>query len=485
MKLYDKNAHELIDMIVNREIRIKEIIESYINRIENLDEKIQAYLYVEKEKALKKAKELDNKIDKGEEVSGIFGIPVGVKDNISVKNMQNTCGSRILEEYISPYDATVISKLRQKNSIIIGKLNMDEFAMGSSNENSAFKTTKNPWDLSRVPGGSSGGSAAAVALREVPFALGTETGGSVRQPAAFCGIVGLKPTYGRVSRYGITAFGSTLDQVGTFGRDVEDCALLTQAISGFDKKDSTSVNISVPNYKNSLNKSLKGKKIVLLKEFFGKGLDNGIRNCINEAIKVLKENGAQIYERSFPLLEYSLATYYVISSAEASSNLSRFDGIRYGHRVENLQDNMNIYVESRSEGFGLEVKKRIMLGTYVLSQGYYDKYYEKALKVRKIIRIEFEKLFKEFDAIISPTTPTTAFKLDEKNNDAMSMYLSDIYTVPVNIAGLPAISVPCGFSKGLPCGIQIISNYFREDTLFNIAYSYEQSTNWHKKMPNL
>ncbi|KOF58098.1 MULTISPECIES: Asp-tRNA(Asn)/Glu-tRNA(Gln) amidotransferase subunit GatA [Clostridium] len=480
MELHKLKAHELKDMIDNKEVKVEEVTNAFLNRIDKADEKLGAFLYVAKEEALKDAKLMDQKIEKGEKLQGLSGIPVAVKDNISVKNMQNTCASKILEKYISPYDATVVERLKQNNGIIIGKSNMDEFAMGSSNENSAYKVAKNPWDTTKVPGGSSGGAAVAVASCEAPVALGTETGGSVREPASFCGVVGLKPTYGRISRYGVVAFGSTLDQVGTFGRDVEDCALITQNIAGLDKMDFTTVDTPVQDYKKSLVNDVKGKKIAVPKEFFGDGLDESVKKCILEAIEVFKENGAEVKEYSLPLSEYALAAYYIISSAEASSNLARFDGIRYGHRDMNADDITDLYVKSRSEGFGREVKRRIMLGTYALSAGYYDAYYKKALKVRNLIKQDFEKAFKEFDVIISPTSPTTAFNLGEKTKDVLSMYMSDIYTVPVNISGIPAISVPCGMVSGLPVGLQIMGNYFREDVLFNMAYSFEQSTLWHK-----
>ena len=403
------------------------------------------------------------------------GVPLGIKDNISVKGMQNTCASKILEGYISPYDATVSENVKSQGGVIIGKLNMDEFAMGSSTENSAFKITKNPWDLDRVPGGSSGGSAAAVAAKEIPLALGTDTGGSVRQPASFCGIVGLKPTYGRVSRNGVVAYGSTLDQVGTLGRDVKDCALLTQVIAGMDHRDFTTADIKVPNYADSLNQNIKGKKIAIPSEFFKEGLDEDVKKAVYDALKVFEANGAEVKEISLPLADYAISSYYLVACAEASSNLARFDGVRYGYRTANAEDATDLYYKSKSEGFGKEVKKRIMLGTYALSAGYYDAYYKKALKVRNLIKGEFEDIFKDFDAIISPTAPTPAYKIGEKTSNALEMYLGDIYTVPVNIAGIPAISLPCGIADGLPVGMQIMGNYFREDTLFNLAYSYEQS----------
>ncbi|URZ07671.1 Asp-tRNA(Asn)/Glu-tRNA(Gln) amidotransferase subunit GatA [Clostridium felsineum] len=485
MKLYKLKAHELKDMISKKEVKVEEVTNSFINRIDEVDERVNAFLYVAKEEALIAARELDKKIENGEKLGGLSGVPVAVKDNISVKNMQNTCASKILEGYVAPYDATVTEKLKENSGVIIGKANMDEFAMGSSTENSAYKISKNPWDLERVPGGSSGGSAASVASLEAPIALGTETGGSVRQPASFCGLVGLKPTYGRISRYGVVAFGSTLDQVGMFARDVEDCALLTQNIAGLDKKDFTTVDTPVQDYSKSLSKDLRGRKIGIPKEFFEDGLDEEVRKAVKEAIKVFEENGAEVKECSLPLSDYALATYYIVSSAEASSNLARFDGVRYGYRSLEAENPLDLYIKSRSEGFGKEAKRRIMLGTYVLSKGYYDAYYKKALKVRNLIKNDFEKNFKEFDAIITPTTPTPAFKIGEKIKDVLSMYMSDIYTVPVNIAGIPSISLPCGFVSGLPIGLQIMGNYFKEDTLFNLAYSYEQSTSWHAKIANV
>lgn len=485
MELYNLTAHELKAKINNKEVKVEEVVKSYLDRIEKVDSKIEAFLYTGSEEAIKKAKELDDKISKGQNLEALGGIPISIKDNISVKGMQNTCASKILEGYKSPYDAHVIEKIKTQDGIILGKLNMDEFAMGSSTENSAYKKTKNPWNLDRVPGGSSGGSAAAVSAMETPLALGTDTGGSVRQPASFCGLVGLKPTYGRISRYGAIAFGSTLDQVGILSKDVEDCALLTENIAGLDHRDFTTADIKVPDYTQFLNKDLKGKKIGIIKECFGEGLDGKVRKTIEDALQVLKENGAEIEEFSLPSLDYALAAYYIISSAEASSNLARFDGIRYGNRTKNYTDAVDIYFKSRNEGFGKEVKRRIMLGTYVLSEGYYDAYYKKALKVRNIIKREYENVFKKYDAIISPTSPTPAFKIGEKINDVLAMYLADAYTVPVSVAGLPAMSIPCGMIDGLPVGLQIIGNYYKEEDIFNIAYSYEQSTEWHKMKPQL
>ncbi len=474
MDLFRMKSHELKELLTKGEVKSEEIVGSFLQRIEEVEPKVGAFLYVEKEESLKRAREIDEK-----KVSGgiLSGIPVGIKDNISVKGMQNTCASKFLEGYIAPYDATVVTKLKDDGAIILGKLNMDEFAMGSSTEHSAYKITHNPHDLERVPGGSSGGSAAAVAALEVPFSLGTDTGGSVRQPAAFCGIPGLKPTYGNVSRYGVTAFGSTLDQVGTFARDVKDLALLTTSISGHDKMDFTTNNRQNIDLFTGLNKDIRGKKIAIAKEFLGEGLDEAARVNIMEMIEVLKGCGAEIDFIDLKLTDYTLAAYYIISSAEASSNLARFDGIRYGKRAEGAEDLMDLYKKSRSEGFGPEVKRRIMLGTYVLSAGYYDAYYSKALKVRKLIQEEYKEIFKRYDAIISPTTPTPAFKLGDNVKNVMAMYLNDIYTVPVNIAGIPAVSIPSGKVNGLPLGLQIMGNYFDEQGILNIAYAVEKSLN--------
>jgi aspartyl-tRNA(Asn)/glutamyl-tRNA(Gln) amidotransferase subunit A len=485
VELHKLKAHEIKELINKKEVKVEEVTNDFINRIDGVDEKLGAYLYVAKEEAQSKAKELDEKLGRGESLGALGGVPIAIKDNISVKGMQNTCASKILEGYVAPYDAHIIENLKKADSVILGKVNMDEFAMGSSNENSAYKLVRNPWDLDRVPGGSSGGAAAAVAAFEAPFSLGSETGGSVRQPASLCGIVGLKPTYGRISRYGLVAFGSTLDQVGPFGRDVEDCALLTQHIAGFDHRDSTTADVPVQDYSKSLTKDIRGKRIGIPKEFFGEGLNEGVRKSVEEAIRVLKDNGAVVEECSLPLSDYALAVYYILASAEASSNLARFDGIRYGHRAKEFNDAVDIYYKSKNEGYGKEVKRRIMLGTYALSAGYYDAYYKKALKVRNLIKQDYQRVFKEFDAVISPTTPTPAFKIGEKVDDVLSMYLSDIYTVPVNIAGIPAISVPCGMVHGLPVGLQLMGDYFKEDLLFNLAYSFEQSTEWHKMMPNI
>lgn len=478
-------ARGLKNMILNREIKVEEVVKLYLDRIDSLDCKVDAYLYVSSEEALKRAKELDKKLTSNEKKGGLFGIPISIKDNISVSGMQNTCASKMLKGYISPYDASVIERIKQEDGIILGKLNMDEFAMGSSTETSYFKTTKNPWNLERVPGGSSGGSSASLAADEALLSLGTDTGGSVRQPAALCGVVGLKPTYGRISRYGSVAFGSTLDQIGPMAKNVEDCALFTENIAGLDNKDFTTADVKVPDYINILTEDIRGKKIGIPKEYFGEGLNSDVRKCVEDAIDVFRQNGAEIEYCSLPISTYSLAAYYIIGCAEASSNLARFDGIRYGYRSKDYNDAIDIYTKSRSEGFGDEVKKRIMLGTYVLSKGYYDEYYKKALKARNLIKREFVDIMKKFDAIICPTTTDTAFKIGEKQKDNISMYLSDLYIVPSNVTGVPSISIPCGIVNGLPVGMQITSNYFREDLLFNLAYSFEQSTNWHNLKPKI
>lgn len=472
MDLFRMKSHELKELLAKGEVKSEEIVGSFLQRIEEVEPKVDAFLYVDKEESLKMAREIDEKKRSGGLLSGI---PVGIKDNISVKGMQNTCASKFMEGYIAPYDATVVTRLKEDGAIILGKLNMDEFAMGSSTEHSAYKITRNPHDLDRVPGGSSGGSAAAVSALEVPLSLGTDTGGSVRQPAAFCGIPGLKPTYGNISRYGVTAFGSTLDQVGTFAGDVRDLALLTTSISGHDKMDMTTNKREKVDLFTGLNKDIRGKKIAIAKDFLGEGLSEDARKNLMDMIEVLKDLGAEIDFIDLKLTDYSLAAYYIISSAEASSNLARFDGIRYGKRAEDAADLLDLYKKSRSEGFGAEVKRRIMLGTYVLSAGYYDAYYSKALKVRKLIQEEYKEIFRSYDAIISPTTPTPAFKIGDNTEDIMAMYLNDIYTVPVNIAGIPAVSIPSGKVNGLPLGLQIMGNHFDEQGILNIAYAVEDS----------
>ncbi len=474
MRLYDLKAHEIKNLLEKGEVKNVEVVEAALNRIEAVEPKISAFLYVEKEKSMGQAKAFDEKRQSG----GILqGVPVAIKDNIMVKDMQNTCASKFLEDFIAPYDATVTKKLKEAGAIIMGKLNMDEFAMGGSTEHSAYYPTKNPYDLKKVPGGSSGGSAAAVSAMEVPLSLGTDTGGSVRQPASYCGIYGLKPTYGNVSRYGVTSFGSTLDQVGTFARDVKDLALLTSAVSGVDSMDFTTNATAKTDLFTGLDKNLKGKKVAIAKEFLGEGLHDDSRKNIMDMITLFKDLGVEVDFIDLKLTDYALAVYYIVSSAEASSNLGRFDGIRYGKRAENPKDLLDLYKESRSQGFGDEVKRRIMLGTYVLSAGYYDAYYKKALQVRHLIKEEYEKIFQTYDAIISPTTPTPAFELNSKVEDVMAMYLNDIYTVPVNIAGIPAVSIPSGHSQGMPLGLQIMGNHHDEQGILNLAYAVEEALN--------
>ena len=424
------------------------------------------------------SEEIQNKIDNGEKLGDLAGIPIGIKDIICTKGVKTTCASKMLENFISPYDATVMEKINAENMIDLGKLNMDEFAMGGSTEYSYFKKTRNPWDLSRVPGG----SAAAVSANMVPWALGTDTGGSIRQPASLCGVVGLKPTYGLVSRYGVVAFASSLDQVGVFTKDVQDCAMLLNVIAGYDEKDSTSIDNGKKDYTKSLSKDVKGLKIGVPKEFYGEGINPEVKKSLEEAIEKYKEMGAEVEEFSLDIAQYALATYYIIACAEASSNLGRFDGIRYTYRSPEAKTLKEIYKKSRSEGFGAEVKRRIILGTYVLSSGYYDAYYKKAQQVRTLVMNEFNKAFEKYDVIVTPTSPTTAFKLGEKSTNPMEMYLADICTVSVNIAGLPGMSIPCGIdSNGLPIGMQIIGKKFDEETIIKTAYAYEQETKFREK----
>jgi len=483
MDLNNFTIHELRDKLRKKEISSEELVNRYFKRIEKVEGKVESYITLTKEEALKKAKEVDEKLAKGEELGDLAGIPVAVKDNIVTEGVKTTCGSKMLENFVPPYDATVTKKLKDEDAIILGKTNLDEFAMGSSTENSAFKTTKNPWDLSRVPGGSSGGSAAAVVSDEAVYALGSSTGGSIRQPAAFCGIVGLKPTYGLVSRYGLVAFASSLDQIGPMTKDVEDCAIVLNNIAGYDKMDSTSVNREKVDYTKALKEGVKGLKIALPKEYFDDRIDSRVKDKIYDAVKVLEGLGAEVSEVSLPHSEYALSTYYIIAPAEASSNLARFDGVRYGYRTENYNSIDELFIKTRSEGFGEEVKRRIMVGTYCLSSGYYDAYYKRAQKVRTLIKKDFEDVFKKYDVIISPTTPTLPFKIGEKKEDPISMYLSDILTVSINLAGVP--SMPCGYIDGLPVGMQIIGKAFDESTILKTAYAYEQNSNYDKKTPEI
>jgi aspartyl-tRNA(Asn)/glutamyl-tRNA(Gln) amidotransferase subunit A len=438
---------------------------------------------VDDEAALTQARAVDARRRAGQPLGKLAGLPVAVKDVLCTRGQRTSCGSKILANYIPPYDAHVITRLRDADAVLIGKTNMDEFAMGSSTENSAFHVTHNPWDLERIPGGSSGGSAAAVAACEAPLALGTDTGGSIRQPASLCGLVGLKPTYGRVSRFGMIAFASSLDQGGLITRSAEDAALLLGAMAGFDERDSTSVELPVPDYSSALGQPLKGLKIGVLKEFFDKGLEPEIEQHIRAALDLLRSQGAVIRDVSLPNLPLSVPTYYVVAPAECSSNLARFDGVRYGHRCDHPRDLLDLYQRSRGEGFGAEVKRRIMTGTYVLSAGYYDAFYLKAQRVRQLISNDFERAFHEVDVVIGPTTPTTAFELGAKTADPVTMYLNDIYTIGANLAGLPAISLPCGLAQGLPTAMQIIGPHFGEERLLNVAHRYQLETDWHRRSP--
>lgn len=485
MSLFDHKMSELHGLLHKKEVRVEELVNESYKRIGEVDEKVGAFLTLDKEKAHAYAKELDEAIGTKDEFGLLFGMPIGVKDNIVTKGLRTTCGSKMLDNFDPIYDATVVERLRTAESVTIGKINMDEFAMGSSNENSALKVTRNPWDLDRVPGGSSGGSAAAVAAGEVPFALGSDTGGSIRQPAAFCGVVGLKPTYGRVSRYGLVAFASSLDQIGPITRNVEDNAFLLQAISGVDKMDATSANVEVPDFLSSLTGDVKDLKIAVPKEYLAEGVNEEVRQSVLDALKVLEAQGATWEEVSLPHSKYALATYYLLSSSEASANLARFDGVRYGHRTDNAENLIEMYKQTRSEGFGDEVKRRIMLGTFALSSGYYDAYYKKAQQVRTLIKKDFEDVFEKYDVIVGPTTPTPAFKIGENVNDPLTMYANDILTIPVNLAGVPGISVPCGFSNGLPLGLQIIGKHFDESTVYRVAHAFEQATDHHKQKPAL
>ena len=482
MKLYDLPIHELSRMLRRKEITAVEITEAVLRRIEEVEEKVRAFVTVTKELALEEAGKMQRRIEEGES-SPLCGIPAAIKDNICTKGIRTTCSSKILENFVPPFDATVIEKLKQAGLVMVGKTNMDEFAMGSSTENSAFFPTRNPWDLERVPGGSSGGSAAAVACGEAIYALGSDTGGSIRQPASFCNIVGLKPTYGLVSRFGLVAFASSLDQIGPMTKDVEDCALVLQVIAGHDPRDSTSAPYSVPDYSQALVPDLRGLRLGLIREYMGEGVEEGVRRVVSEAAERLRELGAEIEEISIPLLEYALAVYYIIAPSEASANLARYDGVKYGLSFRDVQNSWEVMEKTRQYGFGAEVKRRIMLGTYALSAGYYDAYYLKALKVRTLIRREFDRAFERFDALIAPVSPTPPFRLGERIADPLTMYMSDICTIPVNIAGIPGLSVPAGFAGNLPVGLQIMGKPFGEGLLLRIGFAFEQVTDWHKRRP--
>lgn len=477
MSIIDLTVYELKEKLKNKELTSKEIVQAYVDRIKEKEEDVQAFVTTLEKEALEQADKLDK-----EGINELAGIPIGIKDNICTKGIKTTCSSKMLENFVSPYDATVMEKVNAEKLIDLGKLNMDEFAMGGSTEYSYFKKTRNPWNLNKVPGGSSGGAAAAVAANMVPWTLGSDTGGSIRQPASFCGVVGLKPTYGLVSRYGLVAFASSLDQIGPITKDVRDSAMLLNVIAGHDKKDSTSVDLEKKDYLKALKNDVKGLKIGVPKEFFGEGINEEVKEKLKESIEIYKELGAEVEEFSLDIAKYSLATYYIIACAEASSNLGRFDGIRYGYRAKEFKDLTDLFRKSRSEGFGEEVKRRIILGTYVLSSGYYDAYYKKAQKVRTLVMKEFDKAFEKYDVILTPTSPTVAFNIGEKTEDPLQMYLSDICTVSVNIAGLPGISIPCGVdSANMPIGMQLIGNRFQEEVILNAAYTFEQKIKFRER----
>lgn len=487
MSQLDLRLSEIIKLLQEKKLTVTELVEAALTQIKQVDGEVQAFLTLDEEGARAKAAELDKLLASGQTEPGLlFGLPAGIKDNISTKGVRTTCASKLLENFVPVYDAAVMNKLNEAQAVMIGKMNMDEFAMGSSNENSGFFPTRNPWNTEYVPGGSSGGSAAAVAAREVYFALGSDTGGSIRQPAAFCGVVGLKPTYGLVSRFGLVAYASSLDQIGPLTKNVEDAAYVLQAIAGHDPQDSTSAKVEIPDYLGALTGDIKGLRIAVPKEYIGEGVHPEVKEKVMEALQELEKLGASWEEVSLPHSEYAVPAYYLIASSEASSNLARFDGVRYGVRAENPVNLLDLYKKTRSEGFGAEVKRRIMLGTYSLSSGYYDAYYLKAQKVRTLIKQDFEHIFANYDVIIGPTAPTTAFKLGEKMDDPLTMYVEDILTIPVNLAGVPAISVPCGLaSNGLPVGLQIIGKAFDESTILRVAHAFEQQTEHHLARPAL
>ncbi|MFC2050575.1 Asp-tRNA(Asn)/Glu-tRNA(Gln) amidotransferase subunit GatA [Chloroflexota bacterium] len=473
-------AHQLLK---EKRVSSVELTNATLARLDKVEDKVNACVTISKDAALEQAKEADKAISKGK-IKPLTGIPALVKDNMCTKGIKTTCSSKILENFIPPYDATVIEKVKADKAVILGKTNLDEFAMGSSTENSAFFPTRNPWDLDRVPGGSSGGSVVAVATDETIYALGSDTGGSIRQPAGFCSVVGFKPTYGRVSRFGLVAFASSLDQIGPITKNVADCALVLNAIAGHDPRDSTSAPYPVPDYTKALIPELKNMRLGIPKEYFVEGMQNEVRTSTETAINKLKELGAQVdWDASLPRTKHALAVYYILAPSEASANLARYDGVKYGFSYQDTNNMWEAMEKTKQFGFGAEVKRRIMLGTYALSAGYYDAYYLKAQKVRTLIRMEFDQAFEKYDALITPTSPTVPFKIGEKVDDPMQMYLSDVCTLPINIAGLPAASIPAGFADGLPIGMQIIGKPFDEETILRIAFAYEQATDWHKRKP--
>ncbi|NPA15145.1 MAG: Asp-tRNA(Asn)/Glu-tRNA(Gln) amidotransferase subunit GatA [Deferribacteres bacterium] len=479
MKLYELTLTQVRDLVDKGEVKPSEVLEAVVGRIEKVEERVKAYITLTFDEAFSSVE--------SKKLGRLSAVPIAVKDNICTKGIKTTCASKMLYNFVPPYDATVVKKMKKEGYVLIGKTNLDEFAMGSSTENSAFFTTRNPWDLERVPGGSSGGSAAAVAADMCIAAIGSDTGGSIRQPASFCGVVGLKPTYGRVSRYGLVAFASSLDQIGPITKTVEDAAYLLEVISGKDELDSTSAPVEVEKFTKALTGEVKGLKIALPKEYFSEGIDPEVKEAVLKCVRMLESEGAHVDEVSLPHTEYAISAYYIVAPAEASSNLARYDGVKYGFRAEEYTDLIDMYFKTRSQGFGNEVKRRIMLGTYSLASGYYDAYYLRAKKVRTLIRQDFERVFKDFDVIITPTSPTTAFKIGEKASDPLTMYLSDIFTVSVNLAGIPAVSIPCGMSgENLPIGLQVIGNFFEEAKILNVAYAVEKRINFRENnSPNL
>ncbi len=483
MQLYQMTAGQLHEMLIGKEVTSREVTESVLRRIADVEDRIHAFITLTPDLALQQADLADARIRR-REASPLTGIPLAIKDLICTQGVRTTCGSHILENFLPPYDATVTEKLKAAGAVFIGKANMDEFAMGSSTENSFFGPTRNPWDRERIPGGSSGGSAAAVAADECILALGSDTGGSIRQPASCCGIVGLKPTYGRVSRFGLVAFASSLDQIGPLTKDVRDTALLLNAISGHEPRDSTSMDIPVPDYSRALGDDLRSLILGIPKEYFGAGLDPEVASALQEAVHTLEGLGAKTVEVSLPHTHFAVAVYYIIAPAEASSNLARYEGVKYGFRAKDAPDLLEMYAKTRSQGFGAEVKRRIMLGTYALSAGYYEAYYRKASQVRTLIWQDFQKAFTQCHALLTPTAPSPAFRIGEKANDPLQMYLSDIFTIPCNLAGLPGLSLPCGFTgQGLPIGLQILANHFQEETILRVAYAFEQNTDFHRRKP--
>ncbi len=486
MKLFEQPAHVLHDMLVNKEITSLELTQAVLARIDEVEGDVQAYLTITREEALAQAKAVDEKIAKGEEIAFLEGIPGAIKDNICTKGIKTTCASKILQKFVPPYDATVMQKLDAQNPVVLGKTNLDEFAMGGSTENSAYHPTCNPWNTDCVPGGSSGGSAAAVAAGTAVWALGSDTGGSIRQPASFCGVVGMKPTYGRVSRYGLVAYASSLDQIGPITKDVTDCAHILNIIAGRDEMDSTSLDVQVPDFTKALVQDVKGLKIGLPKEYFVKGMDPEVEAAVKNGVKELEKLGAEVVEISLPNTDYAISTYYLIAPAEAATNLARYDGVSYGERAEDASDLVEMMTKTRTQYLGEEVKRRIMIGNYALSAGYYDAYYLKALKVRRLVKEDYDKAFKDVDVIICPAAPSVAYKIGEKIANPLEMYLQDACTVPLNLAGLPGISVPCGYNKDkMPIGMQIIGKALDEETILRVAYTYEQSQSYHEDRAQL